>query len=75
MSRGLTERESELLTLVARGLRNEEIADALYVSTNTVKSHLKSAFRKLSARNRAEAAAAIAVDTTFGRRDGADVAG
>jgi DNA-binding NarL/FixJ family response regulator len=75
MSRGLTERESELLTLVARGLRNEEIAEALYVSTNTVKSHLKSAFRKLGARNRAEAAAAVAADATFGHRNGADVAG
>jgi DNA-binding NarL/FixJ family response regulator len=75
IGRGLTERESELLTLVARGLRNEEIAEALYVSTNTVKSHLKSAFRKLGARNRAEAAASVAADGTFGRRKGADVAG
>jgi DNA-binding NarL/FixJ family response regulator len=75
VGRGLTERESELLTLVARGLRNEEIAEALYVSTNTVKSHLKSAFRKLGARNRAEAATAIAADITFGRGTGADVAG
>jgi DNA-binding NarL/FixJ family response regulator len=66
---GLTERESELLSLVAAGMRNEEIAEALYVSPNTVKSHLKSAFRKLGARNRAEAAAAIAMDPTFGRRD------
>lgn len=62
---GLTERESELLSLVARGMRNEEIADALYVSLNTVKSHLKSAFRKLGARNRAEAVATIALDPTF----------
>ena len=65
---GLTERESELLALVAMGLRNDEIAQALYVSANTVKSHLKSVFRKLGVRNRAEAAVAVATDPTFGRR-------
>jgi DNA-binding NarL/FixJ family response regulator len=67
-SRGLTERESELLTLVALGLRNDEIAEALFVSANTVKSHLKSVFRKLDVRNRAEAIAAVASDPSFLRR-------
>jgi DNA-binding NarL/FixJ family response regulator len=64
-TRGLTVRESELLTLVAMGLRNDEIAEALFVSANTVKSHLKSVFRKLDVRNRAEAIAAVAGDPTF----------
>jgi DNA-binding NarL/FixJ family response regulator len=63
--RGLTERESELLTLVALGLRNDEIAQALFVSHNTVKSHLKNVFRKLDVRNRAEAIAAVAADPSF----------
>jgi DNA-binding NarL/FixJ family response regulator len=67
-SRSLTERESELLTLVALGLRNDEIAEALFVTANTVKSHLKSVFRKLDVRNRAEAIAAVASDPSFLRR-------
>jgi DNA-binding NarL/FixJ family response regulator len=65
---GLTERESELLSLVALGLRNDEIAEALFVSANTVKSHLKSVFRKLGVRNRTEAIAAVMADPTFLRR-------
>jgi DNA-binding NarL/FixJ family response regulator len=65
---GLTERESELLALVALGLRNDEIAQALFVSGNTVKSHLKSVFRKLEVRNRTEAIAAVAADPSFLRR-------
>jgi DNA-binding NarL/FixJ family response regulator len=67
-SRGLTERESELLGLVAMGLRNDEIAQALFVTSNTVKSHLKNVFRKLAVRNRAEAAAVVAADPSFLRR-------
>jgi len=68
--RGLTERESELLALVATGLRNDEIAQALFVSANTVKSHLKSVFRKLDVRNRTEAIAAVGADPSFLRRPG-----
>jgi len=52
----LTEREEEVLTLVARGRTNAEIATELFVSLSTVKSHVASLMTKLSARNRVEIA-------------------
>jgi DNA-binding NarL/FixJ family response regulator len=52
----LTSREEELLILVARGRTNQEIADELYLSISTVKTHLTSLMRKLDARNRVELA-------------------
>ncbi|MBO2463284.1 response regulator [Actinomadura violacea] len=52
-----TERELEVIRLVARGRTNEEIAGALFVSLSTVKTHLGSVHRKLGARNRVEVAA------------------
>lgn len=58
-SEGLSERESQVLVLCARGLRNREIADALYLNIETVKSHLKHAYSRLGIRNRAEAAAFV----------------
>jgi LuxR family maltose regulon positive regulatory protein len=51
----LTEREQEVLRHVARMLSTEEVARAMYISTNTVKTHLKSIFRKLAAGHRGEA--------------------
>ena len=51
----LTHRESELLHLLCQGLTNQELADATYVSLNTVKTHLKNLYLKLEVRNRAEA--------------------
>lgn len=51
----LTKRESEILTLLVKNLQNQEIAAALYLSESTVKTHLKSIFRKLGVRNRTEA--------------------
>lgn len=56
---GLTERESEVLVLCARGLRNREIAEALFLNIETVKSHLKRAYSRLGIRNRAQAAAFV----------------
>lgn len=53
----LTGREVELLGLLARGLRNDEISTALSISENTVKSHLVSIYRKLEVGNRTEALA------------------
>jgi DNA-binding NarL/FixJ family response regulator len=53
----LTERELEVVRLVARGRTNEEIAGELFVSLSTVKTHLGSVHRKLGARNRVEVAA------------------
>jgi len=52
----LTNREEELLIRVARGQTNREIADELYISVSTVKTHLASLMRKLDARNRVEIA-------------------
>ena len=52
----LTSREEELLIAVARGRTNSEIADELYISISTVKTHLASLMRKLDARNRVEIA-------------------
>jgi len=52
----LTVREEEVLLTVARGRTNAEIADELYISVSTVKSHLASLMNKLGARNRVEIA-------------------
>jgi DNA-binding NarL/FixJ family response regulator len=51
----LTSRELEVLRHVAKGLGNKEIAGAIGRSTDTVKAHLESVFRKLDARDRAHA--------------------
>jgi DNA-binding NarL/FixJ family response regulator len=51
----LTEREREVLGLIAAGSTNREIAAELYLSPHTVKEHTSALYRKLHARNRAEA--------------------
>jgi DNA-binding NarL/FixJ family response regulator len=66
--RGLTARESEALALLVQGLRNREIAQTMYVSIDTVKTHLASVYRKLEARNRAEAVAVALGDPDFAHR-------
>jgi len=53
----LTPRESEVLSLVAAGATNREIAAALDVTENTVSFHVKNIFAKLHLKNRAQAAA------------------
>jgi ATP/maltotriose-dependent transcriptional regulator MalT len=52
---GITARELEILTLVAQGLSNREIATQLFVSENTVKTHCARAFDKLGAARRTQA--------------------
>jgi DNA-binding NarL/FixJ family response regulator len=51
----LSEREREVLSLMASGATNKEIAERLFLSPHTVKEHTSSLYRKLGARNRAEA--------------------
>lgn len=52
---GLSDREREVLGLVATGATNKEIAATLYLSPHTVKEHTSAIYRKLGVRNRAEA--------------------
>jgi DNA-binding NarL/FixJ family response regulator len=51
----LSEREREVLDLIAAGSTNREIAERLFLSPHTVKEHTSALYRKLQARNRAEA--------------------
>jgi two-component system, NarL family, response regulator LiaR len=51
----LTERESELLTLLPTGMTNRELAAHLYLSENTIKTQLRSLFSKLDVKNRVQA--------------------
>jgi LuxR family maltose regulon positive regulatory protein len=52
----LSEREIEVLQLVADGLTNPEIANRLYISLNTVKVHTRNIYGKLGVNNRTQAA-------------------
>jgi DNA-binding CsgD family transcriptional regulator len=52
---GITPREHEILTLIAAGLSNRQIAEKLFVSENTVKTHSSRLFDKLNARRRTQA--------------------
>ena len=53
----LSPREGEVLQLVAQGATNKEIADSLFISENTVKTHLRNIMEKLHLANRSQAAA------------------
>ena len=52
---GLSKREKEVLQLLAQGHSNQEIADQLFVSLNTVKTHLSNIFSKLNVQRRTQA--------------------
>jgi two-component system, NarL family, response regulator LiaR len=62
---GLTARESETLALLAIGMSNRSIAEALFVSENTVRAHLKAVFHKLSVTSRTQAMARALSDPGF----------
>jgi DNA-binding NarL/FixJ family response regulator len=52
---GLTHRESEVLALITQGLTNQEIADRAYISINSVKTYVRTAYRKIGATRRSQA--------------------
>jgi two-component system, NarL family, response regulator LiaR len=54
---GISKREFEVLELIAAGLSNQDIADRLFVSTSTVKTHVSNVLAKLDAGRRTEAIA------------------
>jgi DNA-binding NarL/FixJ family response regulator len=56
---GLSEREGEVLVLIAEGLSNLEISRSLRISPNSVKAHIRSGYRKLGVRTRAQAVRAV----------------
>lgn len=61
----LTEREREVLDLLAQGLTNKEIAERLVITANTVKRHLKAIFEKLNVHTRSAATAKATGDKNF----------
>jgi NarL family two-component system response regulator LiaR len=54
-SAGLSPREAEVVALIARGLSNQEIAERAHVSINSVKSYIRSAYRKIGVERRSQA--------------------
>ena len=52
---GISKRELEVLLLLGKGLSNQEIADTLFVSQNTIKTHTSRLFEKLDVKNRTQA--------------------
>ena len=70
----LTEREREVLALIARGMCNSEIAGELYLSQATVKTHVARVLRKMGLRDRTQAVVA-AYDLGLVRPRQADRAG
>ncbi len=52
---GLSAREAEVLKYISQGMKNQEIADKMFVSLSTVKTHTKNIFEKMDVRNRIEA--------------------
>jgi DNA-binding NarL/FixJ family response regulator len=59
----LTKRETEMLGLLAKGLRYKEIADKLFISTETVRKHINNIYQKLQVQSRTDA-----VNKVFGER-------
>ncbi|CAN5222529.1 response regulator transcription factor [soil metagenome] len=52
---GISKRETEVLELISKGLSNQEIADKLFVSVNTIKTHSSNLFQKLDVSRRTQA--------------------
>ena len=54
-AQGLSPREAEVVALIARGLSNKEIAERAHVSANTIKTYIRSAYRKIDVERRSQA--------------------
>ena len=54
-SEGLTNRESEILALITQGKRNAEVAALTYLSKNSIKTYIRSAYRKIGVQSRTQA--------------------
>jgi DNA-binding NarL/FixJ family response regulator len=65
---GLTARQSEVVALLLQGMSNIEIAEALVIDVNTVKTHLRHIYRVLGARSRSQVLARLLPGTEFTRR-------
>jgi DNA-binding CsgD family transcriptional regulator len=52
---GLSRRESAVLAMIVRGRTNQEIASDLFLSINSIKTYIRSAYRKIGVRHRAQA--------------------
>ncbi len=67
----LTDREVSILELIGSGLLNQDIAERLYLSVNTIKSHIRSTYRKIGVTRRAEAVLwAVSHDLIYAGRTG-----
>jgi DNA-binding CsgD family transcriptional regulator len=56
-SAGLSPREAEMVALIIQGLTNQEIADRAYLTINSVKTYIRSAYRKIDVERRSQAVA------------------
>ena len=63
---GLSERETEILVLAARGLSNGQIAEELHLAPSTVKRHLANVYQKIGVRSRSEAVRAALIEQWIG---------
>lgn len=52
---GLTPREAEVIALITQGLTNQQIADRVYLGLNTIKTYIRSAYRKIGVERRSQA--------------------
>jgi len=71
---GLSPREVEILALITQGLSNQEIAERLFLTVNTLKSHIRSTYKKIGATSRPQAVA-WAMQHGFAPPDSTDSAG
>lgn len=68
-NRGFTSREKDILPLLVKGLKNEDIAHILYISISTVKVNLTNIFEKLKVDNRTKAVAKILAENIIPRQN------